>query len=122
MNWIQIFFVGVLVGVICVGGLALGMRWLIKSRDERYSEGTQQRFALLGIAVLIGQFVCAGLILWAVPGLTNEPLALASGLLSMNLVLPFFAGRWFRRNQPQVKTEDLKPGSERDSASESEEK
>lgn len=114
MGAFEIFFVGVLVGIVCVGGLALGMRWLIKSRDERYSAGARQKFGLLGVAALVGQFVCAGLILWAVPGLTEEPLALATGLLSMNLILPIFAGRWFRKSHKTPNTLDSSAESSSD--------
>ncbi len=93
----QAFFIGIFVGLICVSGLALGVRWLFKSRDESLPEAQRTRLGVLGALVLVGQFVAAGLVLFYSPGLDKHPLALAVGLLSMNLVLPLFAGKVFRK-------------------------
>jgi|GEM_PF-2465369 len=89
---INVFLIGMLVGVLCVGGLALGLRWLFKSRAEGIDEGQSLRLGLMGVAVIVGQFIIAGLILFYVPDLDKHPLALASGLLSMNLLLPLAIG------------------------------
>jgi hypothetical protein len=94
---IQALLVGVLVGLICVGGLTLGVRWLFRSRDESLPEAERTRLAILGGAVLFGQFVVAGLVLFYVPGLDKHPLPLAAGLLSMNLILPLFAGKLWKK-------------------------
>jgi hypothetical protein len=94
--WLS-FFVGLLVGLICVGGLTLGVRWLFRSRDERLPEGQRNKFALMGGAILFGQFVVAGLVLFFVPNIDAHPLALALGLLSMNLVLPLFVGKLWKK-------------------------
>jgi hypothetical protein len=93
----QAFFVGILVGLICVGGLALGVRWLFQSRDESRPEGERTRLGVMGALVLVGQFLVAGLVLFYTPGLHQHPLPLAVGLLSMNLILPFIAGRLWKQ-------------------------
>lgn len=109
MSSLQVFFIGMMVGVICVGGLALGVRWLFKAKDETLSEGQQQKYTALGLFMMIGQFVGAGLILFITPGLSEKPLPLAGGLLSMNLLLPLLFGRLFYKNKRRTQVEDLKP-------------
>jgi len=94
---IESFLVGVFVGLICVSGLALGVRWLFKSRDESLSEGDRMKFGLWGVMLLVGQFVIAGLVLFYIPDLDKHPLALATGLLSMNLLLPLLAGKILKK-------------------------
>jgi len=94
---VQAFFVGILVGFICVGGLALGVRWLFKSRDEALDASVRTRFGILGALILVGQFVVAGLVLYVTPGLDEQPLPLAVGLLSMNLLLPLFVGKLWKK-------------------------
>lgn len=90
------FWVGLAVGVLCVSGLALGLKWLFKSRDESLAEAQQTRFGLMGVAAIVGQFLLAGVILFYVPNLDKHPLALAAGLLSMNLLLPLIIGAWMK--------------------------
>jgi MFS family permease len=89
---IAAFLIGVFVGILCVGGLALGLKWLFKSRDESIEEGQRMRLGLMGVAVIVGQFILAGVILFYTPNLDQHPMALASGLLSMNLLLPLAIG------------------------------
>lgn len=93
----QAFFIGVLVGIICVGGLALGVRWLFRSRDESLPESQQTKLGVMGALMIVGQFVVAGLILYYAPDLDKHPLPLAIGLLSMNLILPLFAGKLWKK-------------------------
>jgi hypothetical protein len=94
--WLS-FFVGILVGIICVGGLTLGVRWLFRSRDETLPEGQRNKLAFMGGSILLGQFVVAGLVLFYVPNIDKHPLALALGLLSMNLLLPLCVGKLWKR-------------------------
>lgn len=89
---ISAFLIGVFVGILCVSGLGLGLKWLFKSRDENIPESKRMRFGLMGVAALVGQFVFAGLILFYTPNLDQHPMALATGLLSMNLLLPLGIG------------------------------
>ena len=93
---IQALLVGILVGLICVSGLVLGVRWLFRSRDESLPESERTKLGVMGALVLVGQFVVAGLVLFYIPGLDKHPLPLAVGLLSMNLILPLFAGRFWK--------------------------
>ncbi len=109
---IEIFFIGAAIGLICVGGLGLGVKWLFKSRDESLDEGTRFKYGLWGAFVLVGQFVAAGLILFFVKGLNKQPLALASGLLSVNLLLPFVMGKLFFGNKKSA--EQARPESDKD--------
>lgn len=94
---LESFFVGIFVGVICVSGLTLGVRWLFKSRDATLSESARMKFGIWGALVLVGQFVVAGLVLFYVPDLDKHPLALATGLLSMNLLLPLLVGKILKK-------------------------
>ncbi|NCN42585.1 hypothetical protein GW916_15210 [bacterium] len=109
---IRVFLIGLVVGVICVGGLAIGVRWLFKSRDETLDEGSQTKYGIWGALTIVGQFVVAGLILYFAEGVNDHPLALATGLLSMNLLLPAIFGWIFYRNRPNPPTKN--PDNEND--------
>lgn len=89
---INAFLIGAMVGILCVGGLALGLKLLFKSRDESIEESKRTQYGLWGVFAIVGQFVAAGLIMFYTPNLDEHPLALASGLLSMNLLLPLAIG------------------------------
>lgn len=115
---IRVLFIGLLVGLIMVGGLVLGFLWLIKSRDESLSESAQTKFGLLGVSVLVGQFLIAGLILYYSEGLSDEPLALAGGILSMNLVLPLLFGKMILNKKPGKKDLKLSENTAKDPSEE----
>jgi len=88
---ISAILLGVAVGVICVGGLLMGIGILLKTQEPKFPEGTKRKiYYLLGALILAGQFAAAILLLTKTRWVTEQPIATGGGMILTILLASLF--------------------------------